>query len=94
MIGFDKKIEIPFSKGKSILCFIVFIVFMANGICVIIISKATDTRILAISVAGVLLSAFGAIFFLKLIFNKKMGIIINSFGIIDNTSSMSFRRIP
>jgi hypothetical protein len=40
------------------------------------------------------LSAFGAIFFLKLIFNKKMGIIINSFGIIDNTSSMSFRRIP
>src|ERR1700746_1838738 len=48
----------------------------------------------AVAVVGVLGSAFGVIFGVKKLFDKKPGLVLNSAGIIDNTSAFSAGFIP
>ena len=87
------EIQIPLSKTKLILLLIGAIAFVFGGVWMII--KPADNLYsedfhLFIGLASVLFFGLGVFFIIKKIFSRKIGMIINDKGILDNSNAIYF----
>ncbi len=94
----NETIEIPLSKKKITLLLLASIAFVAAGIWITInpeifipnIFRITNPQIIRIGgIAGVLFFGAGGIYGIKKLFDKKIGLIIDSNGITDNSNASS-----
>ena len=94
----EEKIEIPLSKKKIILLLLAAIAFVAGGIWIATnpekfipnIFRITNPEIIRIGgIVGVLFFGAAGIYGIKKLFDKKVGLIIDSNGITDNSNASS-----
>ena len=92
----DKPIEIPLSKTKLILSFLGSLAFVAAGIWFLISPSRISnpflnnpTLISVVGMVSVVFFGFIAIGIFRKLFDKKSGLVINSQGVIDNSSGVS-----
>ncbi len=94
----NKTIEIPLSKKKITLLLLASIAFVAGGIWITInpeifipnIFRITNPQIIRFGgIAGILFFGAGSIYGIKKLFDKKVGLIIDSNGITDNSNASS-----
>ncbi|MFS4418809.1 STM3941 family protein [Maribacter sp. 2307ULW6-5] len=94
----EEKIEIPLSKKKIILLLLAAIAFVAGGIWIATnperfipnIFKITNPEIIRIGgIVGILFFGAAGIYGIKKLFDKKVGLIIDSNGITDNSNASS-----
>jgi len=94
----NTKIEIPLSKKKIILLLIAATAFVIGGIWIVSdpeifipnIFGITNPEIIRIGgIIGVLFFGAAAIYGIKKLFDKKVGLIIDSHGITDNSNASS-----
>jgi hypothetical protein len=94
----NETIEIPLSKKKITLLLLASIAFVAAGIWITInpeifiqnIFRITNPQIIRIGgIAGILFFGAGCIYGIKKLFDKKIGLIIDSNGITDNSNASS-----
>ena len=97
----EEQIEIPLSRTKMTTAFIVSLIFIGFGIWFVISPPKVNspvfgnpTLILLVGIAAVLFFGFVAITIFRKFSDKRAGIIINSQGIIDNSSGVSAGLIP
>jgi hypothetical protein len=90
------KIEIPISKTKILFLLIAAILFVLSGIFFIIKPESFVTMVFRnpqtirlIGIAAVVFFGAAVIYGIKKLFDKKMGLIIDDSGIIDNTNASS-----
>ena len=94
----NNKIEIPLSKKKIILLLLAAIAFVAGGIWIATnperfipnIFRITNSEIIRIGgIVGILFFGAAGIYGIKKLFDKKVGLIIDSNGITDNSNASS-----
>ncbi|SHJ25073.1 hypothetical protein SAMN04488096_1202 [Mesonia phycicola] len=94
----NNKIEIPLSKKKIILLLLAAIAFVAGGIWIATnperfipnIFRVTNPEIIRIcGITGILFFGAAGIYGIKKLFDKKVGLIIDSNGITDNSNASS-----
>jgi len=98
----DDAIEIPLSKSKLALLLIGSIGFVLAGVWFVTNPESLSTQynhrspalIVTVGVASILFFGLCAIFILRKMFDNKLGLIINDFGINDNSSGTSAGFIP
>ncbi|MDR2009984.1 MAG: hypothetical protein LBQ22_05835 [Bacteroidales bacterium] len=88
------KVEIPLSKKKLILGIVGSFLFVVLGLCLFTIIAEQQTRFSPVFVKGVGITGilfFGAtgIYGTRKVFDRKVGLIIDEYGIIDNTNASS-----
>ena len=94
----NSRIEIPLSKKKIALLLVAAIVFIAGGIWIASnperfipnIFRITNPEIIRIGgIVGILFFGAAGIYGIKKLFDKKIGLIIDSNGITDNSNASS-----
>jgi hypothetical protein len=94
----NNRIEIPLSKKKIVLLLLGAIAFVAGGIWIASnperfipnIFRITNPEIIRISgIVGILFFGAAGIYGIKKLFDKKVGLIIDSNGITDNSNASS-----
>jgi hypothetical protein len=92
----NEKIEIQISKGKSLLILFGAIGFVIAGI-YFVLNPPHDYDPLFIRIIGIVaivFFGFGIIVALRSLFNKKVGLVIDNNGIMDNCSGIPAGNIP
>ncbi|MCV9928778.1 hypothetical protein OIU83_13995 [Flavobacterium sp. LS1R49] len=95
------RIEIAMSKGKLIKFLFFSVLFLIGSLWILLCQPEVNNLILdnfilknGAAILGILMGLGGIYFFTKKIFDKKPGVVIDSIGIIDNSSGVSIGRIP
>jgi len=97
----EEQIEIPLSRTKMTITFLVSLIFIGLGIWFVISPPIVNshifgnpTLILIVGITAVLFFGFVAITIFRKFSDNKAGLIINKQGIIDNSSGVSAGLIP
>jgi hypothetical protein len=90
-VATNEKIEIQLSKGKSFLILLGAIAFVVAGIWFVIMPPQGYNPIFIrlVGIAAILFFGFGIITAIRMILDKKAGLVIDSTGITDNASGIS-----
>jgi hypothetical protein len=97
----NNKIEIELSKSKLTKLLIFSILFLFAGLWMITTNPQTSNPVFNNSIlkaiasyGSTIMGLFGIYFFIRKLFDKKPGLIIDENGIYDNTSAFNFGLIP
>lgn len=85
----NEVIEIPLSKNKLVLLSLGALLFVAVGIFFIVKPENNSDYLRILGIASVSFFALCLMFFIKKLFDKEKGLIINENGIVDNSSGVS-----
>ena len=95
------RVEVALSKSKLVMLLFFSVLFLTISIWILVRQPEVSNPLFGnfiiknvVSLLGILMGAFGVYFFTKKIFDKKPGVVIDSIGIIDNSSGASIGRIP
>lgn len=95
-----KQIEIKLDKRKLTLMFVGSLIFVGAGIWFVInpsqflsVWVRSKTKIFIVGIAGIIFFGFVGFFIFKKLFDKRLGLIINDDGILDNSSALAIGQI-